>query len=69
MQKQNGTVVSVYFSDENAGVLARLDRLGQMEDRSRSWLIVDAIERYVEVHERVQFPGPVCQLVEYSFRD
>lgn len=32
--------------------LAAADRLARLQDRSRSWIIAEALRRYVAVHER-----------------
>ena len=47
-----GPTLSLYVSDENHGLIERLDRIGLAVDRSRNWLIMDAIEKYVRLRER-----------------
>lgn len=39
-------------------MLARLDRLGEHHDRSRAWLVAEAVRRYVsEESELIDFLG------------
>lgn len=51
-QDKPGAVVSVYFSDENCDILNRLDRIKQLQDRSRNYLIVEAVQMYVKAQDR-----------------
>ncbi|MEN0060130.1 MAG: ribbon-helix-helix protein, CopG family [Bdellovibrio sp.] len=45
------TPVAVNFKAKNPETVAALDKLGAMLDRDRSYLLNEALENYVELHQ------------------
>lgn len=44
--------ISIYIREDDTDLLDRLERIGFVLGRTRSWLVGDAIEQYVRLKER-----------------